>query len=182
MSKPVSLINREIETKIDAALRAEIAKGKKPSDMGVRDFHGIAESLRDKVSPAARDELVRQGLEHMVKFVLGAMIAEVIWKDGTGWPANDEQILVASRRVTVKGQPVRHSSDDQAIDCFQVFRETLPDMTRTTFHEACDEAIVSRFRALFIGQSDDRTLGEIAVVKAANGDRLAMSFLAWRPL
>jgi hypothetical protein len=182
MKQPTSLVDREIETKIDAALRAEIAKGKKPSDMGVRDFHGIADDLHGKVSPSAREHLIRLGLEQMVKFVLGAMIAEVVWADGTGWPSKDEHILAVSRRVTVKGQTVKHSSDDQALDCARVFRECLPDMTRAEFHEQCPEAIVDRFRALFIGQPEDRTLGEIATVKAVRGDKLAMSFLAWRPL
>ena len=89
MNRAVSLVDREIESRIDAAIRAEVEKGKRPSDMGVRDFHGIAKALHGEFSPAAHDELVRQGVEHMVKFVLGAMIADVVWKDGTGWPAND---------------------------------------------------------------------------------------------
>ena len=84
--------------------------------------------------------------------------------------------------MTIEGKPVKHPSDTDAIDCFRVFRESLPDMTRSEFHEYCDEVLVDSFRALFIGQPDSRTLGEIATVKAARGDKVAMSFLAWRPM
>lgn len=181
MNRPISLIEREIETKIDAAIKAELAKGKKPADMGVRDFNSIAVGLHDKWSPGAREAIIREGIEHMVKFVLGAMIAEVVWNDGTGWPADDDVILAASRRVKVDGKPTKETNIVDAVECFGVFRDGLPDLNRDGFHDYCDDKVVERFRALFIGQPDDRTLGEIATVKAARGDPLAMSFLAWRP-
>ncbi|MGO4833570.1 hypothetical protein AB4144_14995 [Rhizobiaceae sp. 2RAB30] len=49
MTKPTSLVEREIETKIQAAPQAEIAKGKKPSDMGVHDFNAVAKTFHGQV-------------------------------------------------------------------------------------------------------------------------------------
>ncbi|MEJ5020633.1 hypothetical protein WH297_12950 [Ochrobactrum vermis] len=181
MNKPISLIDREIEAKIDAAVRAELVKGKKVSDLSAKDIRNIAADIRTSFSPSARKELVIAGVEHAIKLVLGAKIAEVIWHDGTGWPSDDMGVLSAASRVTVKGKPLKQPQDE-ALESFNVFRDALPDLNRDAFMELCEPAMIDRFQCLFAGQPEDRTLGEIATLKAMSRDKVAMSFLAWRPI
>lgn len=179
MNKPVSLIDREIETKIEAAIQAEFAKGKKVSDLSAKDILTMAKDLRASFSPSAQKEVIIAGVEHAIKFVFGAKIAEVIWRDGTGWPSDDMGVLSAASRVMIKGKPL-NQPEDEALESFRVFRETLPDLTQNTFMELCEQEMIARFRGLFIGQPEDRTLGEIATVKAMSRDKIALSILAWK--
>lgn len=179
--KPINLTEREIEAKVADAVQAEIAKGKKPSDMGRRDHLAIARSAHAKMSPAARKQAAIDGLTHIASFVLGSFIAESIWASGQGWPADERAALDACRSATFSGKPLRLGSDAEAMRCLSVFREELPELMRAEFEDRCGPVLIERFGRLFAGQPEGTTIGEIATRKATHGDPLAMSFLSWRP-
>lgn len=179
--KPINLTEREIDAKVDEAVRAEIAKGKKASDMGRQEHLSIARAAHAKMSPAARKQAAIDGLTHIACFVLGGIIAESIWQSGKGWPADEQAALGAYRSATFRGMPLRLSSDAEAMQCLGVFREELPELTRKEFDDRCDPVLVERFGAMFDGQQKRATIGEIATKKAMLGDPLAMSFLSWMP-
>jgi hypothetical protein len=171
---PTSLVDREIETKITAAIKAEVEKGKQPSDMGRREFLTIAHDLRASFSPAARETMARKGLEIVVRQVFGEIIAERIWEAGEGWPADADDLARFAHGFKFDG-------DDSARSCFELFRENLPELTLADMREYCSTKLVNRYQGLFDGQPIDATLGEVATKKAADGDPLAHSFLTWRP-
>lgn len=167
------LVDIEIEAKIGAAIQAELDKGKRPSDMGKRDFASISDAVRDTMSPAAKREMIEQGVLHMVRMVFGEMIAERIWTAGTGWSTPEHEV----RQIT---RDLKMTDEDDALASFECFKESLPDLNREELEEF--PKLSKRFSPLFVAQPADATLGEIATRKAMSGDKLALSFLAWKEI
>lgn len=165
-----SLVEREIEKKINAATAGMLAGGRQPSDMGHREFQAIANEVRGQFSPAARDKLVHDGLVQLVKNVLGEKIAEVLWQDGSGWDAPPDHVRAIAARL-------KFADDTDPLECLDVFKDGVMNATRDDVE--CFRSL-GRFRPLFVAQPDDALLGEIATVKASRGDKLAMSVLTWR--
>ncbi len=172
MTKPTSITDLEITARITAALHAEAAYGKKPSDMGRDDVEKIFDVVKDQFSPAARRQLIYEGVLTMVQRVLGEKIAEVVWKNRTGWPSNPADIENIGRRLNF-------DDPKEAVTCAHAFRDHISDLR---FSELESFKLTGRFAPLFIGQPETATLGEIATVKAARGDKLALSFLAWKEI
>jgi hypothetical protein len=169
--RPTSLIDREIETKIAAALKAEIAKGKKPSDMGRRDFDAISRAVYPVMSPAARKQTVINGLEYAVKGVFGEMIAEKLWQSGRGYSVTDPELIAIAREF-------RFVPPEDAPEWMSIFREDLAECTLKRLDETYASA--DRWRPLLVTEAPGSLLGEVVVRKAAAGDRLALAFLSGR--
>lgn len=172
MSRPISLIEREIETKIDAAVKAEIAKGRKPADMGRRDFEAVADAVMKTMSPAACKLAALAGLEHMAKGVFGEMIAERLWHLRLGYGVPAAEIVSMARDM-------RFTPPDEAPEWLSIYREDVAECTLERLDATYKSA--QRFRALLLGEPTHAQLGEVAVRKAASGDPLALAFLAGRP-
>ena len=172
MTRPISLIEREIETKIDAAVRAEIAKGKKPSDMGRRDLEVIADAAMSTMSPEARKQAAIAGLERMAKGVFGEMIAEQLWQSGRGYGAPKTEIVSIATKM-------RFTPPEEAPEWLSIYREDVAECTLERLDETYKSA--QRFRALLVGEPMSALLGEVALRKAVSGDPLAKAFLAGRP-
>ncbi|CAI2936058.1 hypothetical protein [Aminobacter niigataensis] len=172
MSRPISLVGREIETKIDAAIKAEVAKGKKPSDMGRRDFEVIADAAMATMSPEARKQAAIAGLEHMAKGVFGEMIAEQLWQSGRGYGAPKAEIVSIASKM-------RFTPPEDAPEWLSIYREDIAECTLNRLDETYKSA--QRFRALLACEPANAQLGEVALRKAATGDPLAQAFLAGRP-
>lgn len=170
MKNVTRLAEVELTAKVAASIHAEMLKGKRPSDMGPRDFAAIAEPVLDKLSPEAKRFAIRQGVEAMVRWVLGEKIAEAIWDSGLGWPENDEVTRSIARKL-------KFSDLDDAVQCLAAYREHIAEVT---FSGLDDFQLLGRFAPLFIAQPEDAMLGEVATIKAARGDKLALSFLAWK--
>jgi hypothetical protein len=172
MSKPTSITQFEIDAKITGAIHGELKRGTKAPDIGRKEIARLSDGVMDSFSPEAKKALVHAGVLSMVKRVLGEKIAEEIWKSGQGWSMPEQEIRDIAKRL-------KFESDADAFECLASFREAIPDMTR---EEAAEFPILVRFSPLFILQPDDATLGEITTRKAMQGNKLALSFLAWKEI
>jgi len=170
--KPISLLDREIERKVDDAVKAAIGAGKKPSDMGRREFEAIAEHARKTMSPEAFRKVAMDGLEIMVKCVFGEMIAERLWTSGNGYGATHQHL-----RTLAKGIGLEPAAE--APEWLHLFREDLGECTLQRLNDTYKCA--GRFRPLLVGEPADALLGEVATRKAMEGDPLALAFLSGRP-
>lgn len=165
------LVNIEIEAKIGAAIHAEVSKGKQVADWGKRDSEQIAKASYDNLSPAAKQQLIKEGVRVMVMVALGKRIADAIWDMGCGWTIPDSEV----RRIATG---LNFADLEEAVECLDKFREALPDFGR----DEIEGHQLDRFVPLFVAQPEGATLGEIATRKAMHGDKLALSFLAWREI
>lgn len=172
MSKPTSITELEINARVAAAIHSEVAAGKKPSDMGRNDFEKIADAVMDKFSPAARKQLIHHGVLVMVRRVLGEKVAKVVWDRQTGWPHDAADIEEIGRQL-------KFEDPKEAVLCLSSYREHIADLK---FSELEEFELTGRFAPLFIAQGPDVTLGEIATLKAARGDKLALSYLTWKEI
>lgn len=168
MSRPVSLIDREIETKIDAALNAEIAKGKRPSDMGRKDFEAIASAAYPALSPSARKQAALAGIERMVMGVFGEMLAENLWQSGRGYGVPDAELVAIAKSM-------RFAGSEDAPEWLSIYREDIAECTLERLDDTYKSA--QRFRSLLLGEPPEALLGEVAIRKAMKGVALAQAFL-----
>lgn len=169
MSKLTSLTKFELETKVASVILEETQKGRQASDFSRKEIVAISDKARSTLSPAARQLAIEEGLQVMVKRVMGEMIAAEVWAAGTGWPKSRSEVDAIAERLKFS----------DGFECLEAYREHLPDLT---FEELGDFEMTGRFAPLFIGQPADASLGEIATVKAMRGDKLALSFLAWKEI
>ncbi|WP_404861843.1 hypothetical protein [Georhizobium sp. MAB10] len=174
-AKPTSITDIEIEAKVGAAVM-KAARTKNLSDMGRRDFIAIVDDLKPTLSPEAYRQMVRDGVFHCVKRALGEKVAEAIWKEGRGWPSTDAEIVKIAHSHNIR---IVEDPGSGTVDCLATFKEDFAD---ATLDELKDWSAIDRFNPLFFGQPEDATLGEVATRKAAMGDKLALSFLAWKDL
>lgn len=168
MNKPISLIDREIEAKVDAAVKVEIAKGKKPSDMGRRDLEVIASVVYPAMSPAAKRKAALAGLEQMAKGVFGEMLAEKLWQSGLGYGIPDVELVAMAKSM-------RFAEAEDAPEWLSIYREDIAECTLERLDGMYKSA--QRFRSLLLGEPSDALLREVAIRKAAKGDLLARAFL-----
>lgn len=173
MTNFTKLTDIEIQAKIGAAIYQEAKKGKAVSDFSKKESEAIADSVMDTFSPAAKQALIRAGVEQMVRFVLGEKVAERIWQSGKGWALPDDEVASIVKEL-------RFEDVKDGLRSLKVYRECLNDLTEDELKEQA--IFATRFAPLFLAQPKDATLGEIATMKAARGDKLAMSFLAWKEI
>lgn len=169
MKNITTLTGFEIETKVGAAVRAELSQGVKASDLSRTHMNSIVERVRLNLSPSAREALIYDGLLSLAKKVLGSKIANEVWATGKGWSISEEDIIAIGAKLKI----------EDAVDCFESFREGLMDFTVS---EAADFPALARFMPLFVMQANDATLGEIATRKAVVGDKLSRELLSWKEL
>lgn len=169
MSNVTNLNMVEYEKKIEAAVAAEIAKGRDPNDFDDAFLLALSESVYDDLSPAARKHSAIQGLNIIAEQVCGGLIAEKLWQAGYGWDASDEQIIECGRQARIADADVTRS--------LAAFREVHGKLT---INDAKAFTVLERFLPLFVMLPPDARLEEAASRKAACGDKLALSFLAWK--
>lgn len=171
MSKITKLADIEIQAKIGAAIVQEAQKGKALSDFGAKESAAIAGNVMSTFSPAAQQQLIRSGVEHLVRFVLGEKIAERVWAVGKGWSMPKTELMAIIRDM-------RFEDPEDGFACVTLYRDQLPDLTE---EELPDHSMFARrFMPLFLAQPKGATLREVATKKAMSGDKLALSFLAWK--
>lgn len=165
------LLEREIETRIETGIQALIASGVKASDITERDIELVVRSTYQGLSPAGRMHSAKAGLLQMVEVAIGEQLAERIWAAGTGWPSTDDEVrdLAASINIDPAQAPV----------CLKSFRVAASVATRDDLEAF---SFLSRFAPLFVDAADGARLSELSIRKAEEGDKLAMSFLAWRDM
>lgn len=163
----------EIQSKIGAAILREAEKGKAVSDFGRQENENIADAVMGQMSPVAKQALIRAGVERMIRFVLGEKIAERIWNAGKGWATPKDEVVSLIKEL-------RFDDVKDGLESLEAYREDLMDLTEEELHERA--IFATRFAPLFLAQPKNATLGEIATMKAARGDKLALSFLAWKEI
>ncbi|MGN7829352.1 hypothetical protein ACTJJ8_21705 [Agrobacterium radiobacter] len=166
-----ALVDREIEARVERGVKDLIASGVKPSDITEAHLKVIAEKAMNDMSPAAMDQCAQAGFLHMAKQVIGERLAERFWDTGMGWPLTGEEF-----RMIAKGMNIAPS---EAEECLQTYRDAASD---ATFEELSVFRSLGRFAPLFLGEPKGATIGEVATRKAARGDKLALSFLAWKEI
>lgn len=171
MTAPINLNVVEYEKKILAAVEAEIARGTDPADFDDALLKALSESVYDKLSPAARKQSAIQGINILAEQVCGGFIAEKLWLAGYGWDASDEQIIECGRQARI--------ADADITGSLAAFREAHVNFT---INDAKEFRALERFLPLFVMQPQDARLGDAASRKAAQGDKLALSFLAWKEI
>ncbi|MFP5078630.1 hypothetical protein ACLE20_15095 [Rhizobium sp. YIM 134829] len=171
MTKIINLADRELESKVEIAVRDVAASGVDPSTMSAVEQKELSRAAWETLSPEAKKRAAMEGLELIARRVLGEYIAEQIWLAGYGWAATKKQIAECGSRTKIH--------PDDVVDCLEAFRTAHVDFTA---EEAADFKSLSRFMPLFVMQSAETTLGEAAARKAAAGDKLALSFLAWKEI
>ncbi len=164
-----ALLNREIEARVEQGVKALIDSGVDPDAVTEEQFKAIAEKAMGEMSPAAMDHCAHEGLLLMAKQVIGEKLAERFWELGKGWPKTGKEV----RKIAFD---MRIAPDD-AEECVLVYREAA---SKATFDTLDLFRSLGRFAPLFLGEPKEATIGEVAVRKAAKGDKLAMSFLAWK--
>lgn len=171
-NKPVSLIEREIERKVDAALRAELAANrKKPADFGRRDFEAVARRSMEAMSPEAIRETALQGFQHIAECIFGEIIAEQLWSSGRGYAATPDEVVAIARELSF-------APPEDAPGWLQQFREDISECTCDRLDMTYKSA--ERWRPLLAGEPDNAQIGEVALRKALAGNRLAQSFISGR--
>lgn len=165
------LVDREIEARVEQGVKNLIASGVKPVDITEEHLKEIAAKALDDMSPAAKDHCAQEGLWHMAKQVIGERLAERFWDIGMGWPLTGEEV-----RMIAKGMKI---DPQEAEECLQTYRDAASD---ATFEELSVFRSLGRFAPLFLGEPKGATIGEVATRKAARGDKLALSFLAWKEI
>lgn len=159
----------EIEANVTAAILAEAERtGRKPSDLNRKDIKRVSDALMRDLAKDDVRAMAEEGIHQMVLQFLGDKIAEVVWDEGLGRSASKADILRIGRNLRFAGE---------IMECWQAWCDASPDFD---FEKAKEFPSLTRFAPLFLAQPDDATLGEIATRKAARGDKLAQSFLAWR--
>lgn len=166
-----TLLDREIEARVEQGVKALIDSGVDPDDITEEQLKAIAEKALGEMSPAAMDHCAQEGLLHMAKQVIGERLAERFWDIGMGWPLTGDEV-----RAIAEGMRIDPA---EAEDCLQTYRDAASD---ATFEELSIFRSLGRFAPLFLREPKGDTIGEVATRKAARGDKLAMSFLAWKEI
>lgn len=173
MTNVSNLTEIEIQTKLGAAIMREVAKGKALSDFSSADDAAIVASVMSSFSPAAIELLKQETINRAVRAIYGQKIAERIWSTGKGWLMPKPQVMEIITSLDF-------DDPEDGFKSFEVFREDAPHLTEEQVSDL--GGFVARFIPLFLAQPAGSTLGEIATMKAARGDKLAMSFLAWKEI
>ncbi len=172
MNNVINLAARELEEKVDAGVKAAVATGVDPRNMGEADRDQIALAVQDDLSPAAQKQAVTDYIHRIARQVCGGRIAGQMWLAGYGWhDATEKQILVCGWRARI--------ANDDVLNCLTAFRNEHRNFTA---EEAADYTVLARFMPLFATEPPEMTLGQAAARKAAAGDKLALSFLAWKEI
>lgn len=166
-----TLLDREIEARVEQGVKALIDSGIDPDDITEKQLKAIAEKALGEMSPAAMDHCAHEGFLLMAKQVIGERLSERFWEMGMGWPLTGDEV-----RVIAKGMRI---DPHEAEECLQAYRDAASD---ATFEELSVFRSLGRFAPLFLGEPKASTIGEVATRKAAKGDKLALSFLAWKEI
>ncbi|WP_425903608.1 hypothetical protein [Agrobacterium radiobacter] len=130
-----------------------------------------AADLASHLTDVEHEILAKEGLKILIQRSIGEKIAQKVWDSGIGMDATHEEVRGFWRSLNIP--------DEDGDECYQAFMEHMADATAETVN---DYESLAKFAPLFEGEPEGLNLGELAERKAAHGDKLAMSFLAWKEI
>lgn len=166
-----TMMERELEAKVDAHVAALIASGVNPSDITEEQMEQMCHAAWQDLSPHAKRKAGEDGVLLAVTQVMGERLAEKLFSAGTGWDVSDEDLKAIATELRIE--------PTEAKGCLAAFRHKAKSVTAQDISEW---RTLARFAPLFLDQPSSMSLAAAAESRAISGDTLAMSFLSWREL